>query len=217
MPGVQGERRTDHATVVVVHGLWMTGAVFTLQRVWLARNGYRVATFSYPSIRLGLDEIASRLARFVARLNVPRAHFVGHSLGGLVVLNMLALDAHAAAGRIVLLGSPVAGSRAAEQIAQSSAGRVLIGRALLGWRAERGAAIAARFEVGMIAGTVRLGMGRFLAKLPLPNDGVVCLDETRMPGLRDHLTMPVSHSGMIVSSRVTRQICNFLELGHFAR
>ncbi len=152
---------SDHATVVVVHGLWMTGAVFTLQRVWLARHGYRVATFSYPSIRLGLDEIASRLARFVAKLNVPRAHFVGHSLGGLVVLNMLALDAQAPAGRIVLLGSPVAGSRAAEQIAQSGAGRVLVGRALLDWRAERGAAVAARFEVGMIAGTVRLGWAGF--------------------------------------------------------
>ena len=203
--------------MVVVHGLWMTGAVFTLQRVWLARHGYRVATFSYPSIRLGLDEIASRLARFVAGLNVPRTHFVGHSLGGLVVLNMLALDARALAGRVVLLGSPVAGSRAVEQIAQSSAGRVLVGRALLDWHAERGAAVAARFDVGMIAGTRRLGMGRFLAKLPLPNDGVVCLDETRMPGLRDHLTMPVSHSGMIVSSGVTRQVCNFLELGYFAR
>jgi hypothetical protein len=69
----------------------------------------------------------------------------------------------------------------------------------------------------MIAGTRRLGMGRFLAKLPLPNDGVVCLDETRMPGLRDHLTMPVSHTGMIVSAGVTRQVCNFLELGYFAR
>lgn len=214
---MQGERRSDRATVVVVHGLWMTGAVFTLQRVWLARHGYRAATFSYPSIRLGLDQIASRLARFVAGLNVPRTHFVGHSLGGLVVLNMLALDARALSGRVVLLGSPVAGSRAAEQIARSSAGRVLVGRALLDWQAERGAAVAARFDVGMIAGTRRLGMGRFLAKLPLPNDGVVCLDETRMPGLRDHLTMPVSHSGMIVSAGVTRQVCNFLELGYFAR
>ena len=214
---MQGERRSDRTTVVVVHGLWMTGAVFALQRLWMARHGYRVATFSYPSTRLGLDEIASRLARFVAGLNVPGPHFVGHSLGGLVVLNMLALDARALAGRVVLLGSPVAGSRAAEQIAQSSAGRVLVGQALLDWHAERGAAVAARFDVGMIAGTRRLGMGRFLAKLPLPNDGVVCLDETRMPGLRDHLTMPVSHSGMIVSAGVTRQVCNFLELGYFAR
>jgi hypothetical protein len=69
----------------------------------------------------------------------------------------------------------------------------------------------------MIAGTVRFGVGRLLVRLPTPNDGVVCLDETRMPGLRDHLAMPLSHSGLIVSARVARQIHNFLELGHFAR
>jgi pimeloyl-ACP methyl ester carboxylesterase len=214
---MQGERRLGYATVVVVHGLWMSGAVFALQRARLARYGYRVAAFSYPSIQLGMDEIASRLARFVATLNAARVHLVGHSLGGLVVLNMLALAPQVRAGRIVLLGSPVAGSRAAEQLAHSSAGRALIGRALLDWRVERGTAAASRFEVGMIAGTVRLGVARLLVRLPTPNDGVVCLDETRMPGLRDHLAMPLSHSGMIVSARVGRQIHNFLELGHFAR
>jgi hypothetical protein len=35
--------------------------------------------------------------------------------------------------------------------------------------------------------------------------------------LRDHLTMPVSHSALLVSARVTRQIVHFLEHGHFAR
>ncbi|HTS54112.1 MAG TPA: alpha/beta fold hydrolase [Burkholderiales bacterium] len=214
---MQDERRTAPAAVVVVHGLWMTGAVFALQRARLARLGYRVSAFSYPSMRLGLDEIASRLARFIALLNVPRAHLVGHSLGGLVVLNMLALNLHVPAGRIVLLGTPVAGSSAAQRMAGHAGGRALIGQALLDWRPERGAAAVARFEVGMIAGTVRFGVGSLFVRLAVPNDGVVCVDETRMPGLRDHLTIALSHSGMILSARVARQICSFLELGHFAR
>jgi len=214
---MQGEQRLGRATVVVVHGLWMTSAMFALQRRRLARCGYQVETFSYPSVRLGLDEIAARLARFVAALGTPCAHFVGHSLGGLVVLDMLALNADLEVGRVVLLGSPVAGSRTAERLAHWSAGRALIGRALLDWRAERGAAVASRLDVGMIAGTVRLGVGRLLVKLPVPNDGVVCLDETRIPGLRDHLALPLSHSGMIVSARVARQIHTFLEFGCFAR
>jgi pimeloyl-ACP methyl ester carboxylesterase len=133
-------------TIVVVHGLWMTGAVFALQKAQLKRRGYRVTTFSYPSMRLALDEIAARLARFVATLGMPRVHLVGHSLGGLVVLNMLALHPRTPVGRIVLMGTPVAGSRAALQIARSRVGRFLVGRALLEWRAERGAAAAARFE-----------------------------------------------------------------------
>jgi len=213
---MQREQRSGSTTVVVVHGLWMTGAVFALQRAQLTRYGYRVATFSYPSVRLELDEIASRLRRFVTALGVPRVHFVGHSLGGLVVLHTLALNTLQSVGRVVLLGSPVVGSRAAERLSHSSPGRALLGRALLEWRVERGIAVASRFEVGMIAGTVCFGMGRLLVRLPVPNDGVVCLDETRMPGLRDHLALPLSHSAMILSARVARQIRVFLELGHFA-
>jgi pimeloyl-ACP methyl ester carboxylesterase len=204
-------------TIVVVHGLWMTGAVFALQRAQLARRGYRALAFSYPSMRLALDEIASRLARFVTALGAPQVHFVGHSLGGLVVLNALALDPKLPVGRVVLLGTPATGSRAARQLARFTVGRTLVGRAVQEWGPERGAVVAARCEVGMIAGTVRFGVGSLLLDLPMPNDGVVCLDETRMPGLSDHLEMPLSHSGMIFSSRATSQICYFLEHGHFAR
>jgi len=69
----------------------------------------------------------------------------------------------------------------------------------------------------MIAGTRRFGLGQLFTRLPAPHDGAVCVDETRLPGLRDHLSLPVSHSGMIVSARVTRQVCSFLEQGHFTR
>src|SRR5215471_13227018 len=78
-------------TIVIVHGLWMTGMVFALQRAQLVRRGYRVRTFSYPSLRLGLDEIAAQLSRFIATMPAPGVHLVGHSLGGLVVMHTLAL------------------------------------------------------------------------------------------------------------------------------
>ena len=216
MPNPTTPNPRSRPTIVVVHGLWMTGAVLALQRAQLARRGYRALAFSYPSLRLPLDEIAARLARFVVALGASRVHLVGHSLGGLVVLNMLALHPHVPAGRIVLLGSPVKGASAASHLAHSAIGRAVVGRAMLDWQPERGVAVAAQWDVGMIAGTVRLGLGRFLVPLPAPNDGMVRLDETRMPGLRDHLTMPLSHSGMIFSSRAANQICHFLEHGSFS-
>jgi pimeloyl-ACP methyl ester carboxylesterase len=204
-------------SIVLVHGLWMTGAVFALQRARLARGGYKVLSFSYPSIRMPLDEIASALARFVAAHGLRQPHFVAHSLGGLVVLALLARHPELAVGRVVLLGSPVAGSKAARQLARSTAGRALLGRAVLEWKPELAVAALARCEVGMIAGTVRVGLGRMLVRLPVPNDGCVCIDETRMPGLRDHLTLRLSHSAMMVSARAAGQIRHFLEHGHFAQ
>ena len=52
--------------------------------------------------------------------------------------------------------------------------------------------------------------------LPRPSDGVVSVAETAVPGMRDHIVLHVSHSGMLVSGAVARQICAFLRDGAFA-
>ncbi len=194
----------------------MTGAVFAVQRAQLARRGFRAVPFSYASTRLALDEIAARLASFIDSLHIPRVDLIGHSLGGLVILDMLSQHPEVSIGRAVLMGTPCNGSRTAQQLARTRAGRSLVGQAILQWRPERAQAVMRTFELGMIAGTVPLGLGRLFVRLPPPHDCAVCVEETRLPGLRDHAAMPVSHSGMLLSSRVTRQICHFLENGHFA-
>jgi hypothetical protein len=56
-----------------------------------------------------------------------------------------------------------------------------------------------------------------VTRLPKPNDGVVCLDETQFPALRDHLALPVGHTLMLMSSRVALQTASFLKTGAFRR
>ena len=184
-------------------------------RIQLAQNGYRPIAFSYPSVRLPLASIAGRLAELVRSLRAP-VHLVGHSLGGLVVLQMLANHPELAVKRVVLLGSPCMGSTAARHLARFHFGRAIIGRAIGQWRQEDGILAARQFQIGVIAGTQPFGLGRLVMKLPRPNDGVVLVDETRLPGAADHITMRVSHTGLIFSSKVNLQVCNFLEHGHFA-
>jgi hypothetical protein len=53
--------------------------------------------------------------------------------------------------------------------------------------------------------------------LPAPSDGVVSVEETRIAGMRDHIVLDVSHTGMLLSGAVARQICAFLRDGRFAR
>jgi pimeloyl-ACP methyl ester carboxylesterase len=216
MPDSLAATGQDVRTIVIVHGLWMTGLVFALQRAQLARRGYSLRTFNYPSLRLSLDEIALRLARCVNALQTSGVHLVGHSLGGLVVMHTLARFPQLPIGRVVLLGCPLTGSRAVEFLARTTAGRALVGRALREWLPECASAVAAAFEIGMIAGTRRFGLGSLVVPLPKPNDGVVCLDETRLPGLHDHVTLPLSHSGLILSSHAALEIDHFLRHGHFA-
>ena len=61
-------------------------------------------------------------------------------------------------------------------------------------------------------------MGRVIAPaLPGPHDGVVTVDETRVPGLSDHIVLRVAHTEMLVSRAVVQQVVAFLERGKFDR
>jgi pimeloyl-ACP methyl ester carboxylesterase len=202
--------------VIVLHGIWMAGPVCGLLAHRLRGCGFDVAIYSYPSVRLSLDENARGLQRYAEAGAKGPVHFVAHSLGGLVVLAMLASKPSLEVGRIVLLGSPCAGSSTAEQLARKRPGRWLLGQAL-GSLVPGGSRPLPNLEIGAIAGTRRFGVGMMLARLNAPNDGVVTVAETHLPGLADHVVLPVTHSGMLFSARVARQVCAFLRLGRFTR
>ena len=204
-------------TVVLVHGLWMRGLAMGLMRRRIARIGYQALSYSYPSMRLTLGENAERLVRYLRGLNATRLHLVGHSLGGLIVLRALDGATGLAPGRVVLVGSPVAGSHAARRLQRFPGGRAVLGRSLNESLESPLAQLPAR-ETGVISGSVPVGLGLiFDPSLPRPNDGAVSVEETRIVGMRDHIVLPVSHSGMLVSRVVVRQICAFLCDGAFAR
>jgi len=210
-------------TVVCVHGLWSHGAGMYLVKRRLEREyGMRVLLFSYPSVRGTLDDNAARLAEFIRREDLPAAHLVGHSLGGVVALRMLAKAPAAMPGRIVCIGSPLTGSRAATFLSRQDWAEPFIGHTVsagvVAEAANRWAsAVCATRDVGIIAGTVSMGLGRIVAEFDEPNDGTVAVSETRLEGAKDHICLPVSHYGMLVSPQVADQAAAFLKRGEFLR
>jgi hypothetical protein len=70
-------------------------------------------------------------------------------------------------------------------------------------------------DVGVIAGTLPLGLGRFIGKLPHPHDGVVSVAETKLDNATDSILLPVSHSAMLFSGSVGSQVCHFLQQARF--
>ena len=70
--------------------------------------------------------------------------------------------------------------------------------------------------LGLVARNFPFGLGRTFGRLPSANDGVVCVDETRIAGAAASTVLPVSHSGMLLSARVARALQSFLETGGFA-
>jgi pimeloyl-ACP methyl ester carboxylesterase len=207
------------STVLLVHGLWMSGFELTvLKRRIEADPQFRAVTFSYRSIAGTMNDHVRALADFAVAQKTQQLHFIGHSLGGLVILRALQLAADLPPGRAVLLGTPSQGCRAARRIARWPFGKQILGAAVnedivecvsRQWSGPR--------DVGVIAGSKGLGMGRLIANLDGPHDGTVLVEETLLPGAKDHIVLSTSHTGMLFSAEVAEQATYFLREGRFRR
>ncbi|MBF0164489.1 MAG: alpha/beta fold hydrolase [Magnetococcales bacterium] len=208
-------------SVVLVHGLWLDGTEFKWLDLHLRREGFRVLTFHYPTVRRGLDQNADGLWEFLELrfgtamrdVQAGSVHLICHSLGGLVGLRMLERHPEAPIGRMVALGSPFQGSFSAQRLAKWPVGSWLLGESMNGaldggrpWRVPEGRSI------GVLAGTLPLGLSHVIWGVESPNDGVVAVSETRLPGAV-HATLPVMHVGLVFSRRAARWVQHFIKTG----
>jgi pimeloyl-ACP methyl ester carboxylesterase len=206
--------------VLLVHGLWMSGfQLGVLKHRLQAEGDFRIVSFSYPSVAGSMSDHVRGLIDLARGQQTDELHFVGHSLGGLVVLKALQVTDDLPPGRAVLMGAPVQGSRAATGVAR----KVPFGKAILGAAVNEEMIECAprewcgRRDVGVIAGSMGFGLGRLFAKLDSDHDGTVLVEETRLPGAKDHVIVPTSHTGMLLSVDVARQAACFLRDGKFRR
>lgn len=208
--------------VVLLHGIGMRAYVMKRLETALRADGYRVVNLSYPSREMPFAAIAgdylpAQLQKHdVAR--APRLHFVTHSMGSLLVRQLIADQRPGNLGRVVMIGPPNQGSAAAD-VAQENAllRRFLGGNLILLGTGE--AAIAHRlgpadFEVGIIAGEVAINPV-FGDALGERNDGAVTVTSARLEGMRDFIVLPYSHTLMLWRTAVITQVRTFLRLGRF--
>ncbi|PIE45462.1 MAG: acetyltransferase [Gammaproteobacteria bacterium] len=203
-------------TIFLIHGIFFHGRMMCYMENRLNQCGYRVCTFSYPTVRRSLLENARSLIQFV-ELNRDTDgvnHFVGHSLGGLLIRRAYHLEPDNFSGRIVTLGTPHNGSLVARRVAHD------IHKAILGGAYDDGLdgelpVWPGRVELGSIAGNQCIGIGMALKALEKPNDGTVAVNETQLQHQTDHIQLPLSHTALIYSKRAVVQTNYFLKNGRF--
>lgn len=202
--------------VILVHGLYLGPWAMTFLARQLARSGYRPLSFAYGTVRETPARAAGRLAGVAARQPGPVCHFVGHSLGGLVLRHLFHDARPARPGRVVSLGTPHRGSRVGEVLAARRLGWMLGSSRHGGVLGDVPPWVAhPEHPLGVIAGSRPVGLGRFIGGLG-PSDGTVAVSETPVEGMSDYLLLPVSHISMLLSREVARQVVAFLREGRFA-
>ncbi|MBS0602340.1 MAG: alpha/beta hydrolase [Proteobacteria bacterium] len=204
------------ACVMLVHGLYMNPLWMRPLARRLRAAGWRTADFGYRSLREPPAEAGLRLAQAIRGCGAATVHCVGHSLGGLVIRHACATHgASLPPGRCVTLATPHAGSRVARAL-QARGATWMLGRSreagvcgdVPDWPPAR--------ELGVILGTHNIGLGRWIAELPLPADGVVAADENACAAACAVLALPYSHTELIFRAEAARQVVAFLRDGRFA-
>jgi pimeloyl-ACP methyl ester carboxylesterase len=202
--------------VVVLHGWGLSGFVtkYWCRRLHMA--GFAASAFSYRSLTRSLDHNVGKLAAHIQALPTTEpVHLVGHSLGGIMIMQCLANHRFTNLGRVVMVGTPFQGSAPAQKLKATRLGRFLLGKTIVQWDGVHAKDMPKGLEVGTIAGTSPLGMGRLLGGLDDPHDGTVSVKETEVSFAVDRVVMPVTHSEMLVSGAVAAQIVRFLQTGKF--
>jgi pimeloyl-ACP methyl ester carboxylesterase len=173
----------------------------------LQRQGFLAVNWHYRSLRGSIEAHTARLTVDAKELDedtgVERLHFVGHSMGAIVVRRALAIARPRKLGRVVLLAPPNRGARLAD-LALRLFGRRLVAATELCSHPDS--------YVNRLAPAADLDCGVIAAAW----DHAISLASTHLPGQRDHLVLRSLHT-LPLHWQTPAQAGHFLRHGRFLR
>ena len=198
----------NEQAVVLVHGLWMSRWSFHFIAKYLTQKGYKVYRFGYKTTKRPFDFNMQKLTAFVNSRKEDTVHLVVHSMGG--ILSMRSLPNIVKTGKLIMLGSPINGSRTAKAMSEKKWTSWMLKYATE--PLTNGVVNPQVFRKSyMIAGTSNsIGIARLVTKLPQPNDGTVALDETQADWIDHHTTENTNHFRLLFHPKVKKKIVTFL-------
>lgn len=211
------EPATQPETVVLLHGLARTTHAVWLLAYRLEDAGFHVERVGYHTIRTtpqeALEEVITKIDACCGDLEGP-VHFVGHSLGGLMVRAFLRDRPETPVGRVVLLATPNNGTPFVDMYRDA-------------WWLEAAGDLALSlgtdpdgfpntlpppdYPVGVIAGIRGDGDSGSGG-----TDGLVPVESTRLEDMTDFIVINAGHSFIRYDAEAARQTIAFLKYGRFS-
>jgi predicted alpha/beta-fold hydrolase len=192
--------------VVLVHGMGRTSYSMRSLEDALEQQGYEVFNWGYSSYCCTIAELGAELGTALAARadSTPqRIHFVGHSLGNIIIRWVLARD-HTpwTAGNVVMLGPPNQGSHSADRYSR------LFGWVLKPMPELRTDSLSTVRTLPALT-NVRIGIiaGEF--------DGKVTIAETQLAEASQHRVVPAGHTFLAERLDVQQLVLRFVKTGAF--
>ena len=216
-------REGDGDYVVLVHGLsWFRDTLKPAEK-HLNALGYHTVHVHYASRKADIRNVVDGRVRdaITEHCTDPnrKIHFVGHSMGGIMIRKYLKSYEIGNLGKVVLMATPNQGTELAETLKRSiTPVRKVFGKAVeqLGTTSCSlpNTLGAPDFEPGIIMGS-RSAFPFLSPFVPGTDDGVVAVEAGKVEGMRDFIVTPTNHCNIAREEEVLRQIAFFLVHGTF--
>jgi triacylglycerol lipase len=188
---------------------------------YIEKHGYQVISHNYPSTSQTIEQIAKKIIpQFVNECHedVKKIHFVTHSLGGIITRYYLQTNPLPSGSRVVMLSPPNKGSEIADRFHDSLWYRWLTGppgqQLTTAANSLPNRLGAIDYEIGVITGknTIEPWFSRLI---PGEDDGKVSIESAKLPEIKDFLVVDHTHTFIMKSNEVKRQVLNFIRYGNF--
>ena len=208
--------------VIILHGIFRTSKHMRKLAAYVESQGYDVLNLDYPSTKQPLEELVDTVWQDIsARLEKEKpVHFVGYSMGGLLVRAILSKYRPPTLGRVVLLAAPNKGSEVADLLKNNWLYRKLYGPAgqqlITDQTAIQHLFGDIDYECGVIAGSLSLDPVCSLL-IKGKHDGKVSIESAKLDGMKDHVIIPAAHTWFPHNKDVQNQTVHFLRDGSFKK